>query len=84
MCLDWNDEIEYDGLDSPKKNELKPSEQLIKYLETLFDPSDFVGYVTDDVWNDGTKYYPSKGFYDRTSGELIELLKKHPDDIGAV
>lgn len=84
MCLDWNDEIEYDGLDSPKKNELKPSEQLIKYLETLFDPSDFVGYVTDDVWSDGTKYYPSKGFYDRTAGELIELLKKHPDDIGAV
>ena len=26
---------------------------------------------------------PSKGVYDRTAGELIKSLKKHPDDIGA-
>ena len=85
-CMDWNDVIEYDGTDSqpdpvPVR---KPTEDLILYLSTLFDPDDHVGYVTNDAWqNDDGKWVPAKGVFDRTAQELIDSLRKHPDDLGA-
>ncbi|MDG0889229.1 AAA family ATPase [Paracholeplasma manati] len=85
--LEWDDIIEYDGdgMIYDPKSDKKPTEQLITYLETLFKDDEFVGYVTNDVWKDSEgKWKPGKGQYDRTAKELIELLKKHPDDIGAV
>lgn len=85
--LEWDDIIEYDGdgMIYDPKSEKKPTEQLITYLETLFKDDEYVGYVTNDVWQDSKgKWKPGKGQYDRTAKELIDLLKKHPDDIGAV
>lgn len=86
-CMDWNDVIEYDGdgvgYEAPKT--MSPAEQLIKFLQTLFKPDELVGYVASDVWQDGEgKWLPSKGVCDRTAGELIAAIRKHPDDIGAV
>ena len=64
---------------------MKPTEQLIKYLETLFKDDDLVAYVTNDVWkNADDKWMPGKGQSDRTAKELIQLLKKYPEDLGAV
>lgn len=85
--LEWDDIIEYDGdgMIYDPKSEKKPTDQLITYLETLFKDDEYVGYVTNDVWKDSEgKWKPGKGQYDRTAKELIDLLKKHPDDIGAV
>ena len=85
--LEWDDIIEYDGdgMIYDPKSEKKPTEQLITYLETLFKDDEYVGYVTNDVWKDSEgKWKPDKGQYDRTAKELIDLLKKYPDDIGAV
>lgn len=87
-CMDWSDTIEYDGDQSVPEYELQtqwnPTGELITYLETLFDAEDIVGYVTGDVWqNSDGKWVPSKGVYDRTAGELIASLRKHPEDIGA-
>ena len=87
-CLDWNDEIEYDGADAfsgfPDPGAWSPTSDLITYLETIFDPEDKVAYVTGDVWqNEDGKFVPSKGVYDRTAAELIASLRKYPDDIGA-
>ena len=86
-CLSWDDAIEYDGEDGFtgfSQEPWNPSEDLITYLSTLFDKDDHVAYVTGDVWkNEDEKWVPSKGVYDRTAGELIASLKKHPDDIGA-
>ena len=83
--LGWNDVIEYDGMDpnpAPAK-EWKPTEDLITYLELLFRPDEYVAYVTNDVWlSEDGKWMPSKGSYARTAGELIESLRKHPEDIG--
>lgn len=87
--LDWEDAIEYDGL-SDASNEgtvpsgaWKPTEDLIRYLELLFRPDEYVSYVTDDVYQteDG-RWVPQKGCFNRTAGELTESLRKHPDDLG--
>lgn len=87
-ALSWDDTIEYDGDDGfigfTPATSWNPTQDLITYLETLFDNNDKVGYVTGDVWqNNEGKWVPSKGAYYRTAGELIRSLKKHPDDIGA-
>lgn len=91
-CVDgpmaWDDTIEYDGNDGfngfTPPDAWNPTEDLITYLELLFDKNERVGYVTGDVWQDSEgRWLPSKGVYDRTAGELIASLRKHPDDIGA-
>ena len=87
-CMNWDDAIEYDGEDGfngfSAPDAWNPAADLITYLELLFDADDRVGYVTNDVWQDAEgKLLPSKGVYDRTAGELIASLRKHPDDIGA-
>lgn len=81
--LGWNDEIENDG-DADFKPGWKQANELITYLETVFKPNDYVGFVTNDVWFDDGKWLPSRGVCDRTAGELIRLLKKNTNDIGAV
>ena len=86
-ALGWNDTIEYDGdggFNGFDQTPWSPTDDLITYLETLFDEDDLVGYVTNDVWQDEEgKWKPSKGVYDRTSGELIRCLRKYKNDIGA-
>lgn len=84
-CMEWNDVIEYDGDDgTAAPDKWDPAAELIAYLEILFDPDDKVGYVANDVWQDADgKWMPGRGAYDRTAGELIAAIRKHPDDIGA-
>ena len=96
MELDWDAEIstkdelvvvEKEWLEGKEIHEpgadWDPAGELIKYLETLFNSDENVGYVTS-YWEKDGKYLPSKGAYDRTAGELIELLGKNKNDIGAV
>ena len=83
--LDWDSAIEYDGVseEPPQKSEWKPTDDLIKYLELLFKPDEYVAYVTNDVYTaDDGRLVPSKGVFSKTAGELIASLRKHPDDIG--
>lgn len=86
-CMNWNDTIEYDGEDvftGFPQEAWNPVQDFITYLSVLFEPDDYVAYVTGDVWkNEDNKWVPSKGVYDRTRDELIDALKKHPEDIGA-
>ncbi len=84
--MDWDDIIEYDGESIIKEvtKTFTPTQQLIQYLKTLFKDNEFVSYVTSDVFEHDGKWQPGKGYCDRTASELIALLKKHPDDIGAV
>ncbi len=92
--LDWDDELsaeDYAVMDRNwvEKKEIKepeewnPAEQLIKYLEILFEASERVGYVTRTYERDG-RFLPSKGCWDRTAGQLIQQLSKCGDDIGSV
>ena len=93
--LDWDSEIgSKDELVVVDRNWLErseihipeqwnPTEQIITYLETLFEPDENVGYVTESWEHDG-KFLPSKGCYDRTSGQLIKELYQCKGDIGSV
>ena len=95
-ALDWDSEIgshdDYKVVDTswidssdftiPEKWE--PVKQIITYLETLFDSTDTVGFVTETWVNDSGKHLPTKGTYTMTAGEIIEKLNKCGDDIGKV
>ena len=61
----------------------QPEKQLITYLETLFEPSENVGYVVKSYEKDGRHIPANKGSYDRTAGQLIEELTICDGDIGA-
>lgn len=96
--LDWNDTIEVDYDDDLKiidQNWIQgeeitepvnwnPAGELIRYLETLFESTENVGYVTSSWQNEDGKFLPSKGSCDRTAGELIQALSRCNGDIGAV
>ena len=74
--------------DVPGPGNSTPVQQIIRYLELLFNPSDYVGIVTQataDKQDDGTiKYRPNKGFYDKTAGELTQALYACGGDVGKV
>ncbi len=72
-----------EGREIAEPEEWNPAGQLIKYLETLFESSEYVGYVTESWEKDG-KFLPSKGHCDRTAGQLIQELNKCDGDIGKV
>ena len=60
-----------------------PAREIIRYLEALFEPEDKVGYVMQSYEKDGRYVPANKGAYDRTAGQLIDLLKRY-GDVGAV
>ena len=67
--------------------EWNPAAELVRYLETLFEAGDNVGYVTgswEKIDEKGTSWLPQKGSWDRTAGQLIEQLNSCDGDIGAV
>ena len=93
--LGWEDEIGakdepyrvvdphwVEGRDIAEPKEWHPAQQLITYLEALFDSTENVGYVTRSFEKDG-KYMPTKGDWSRTAGQLIEALSRCKDDVGA-
>ena len=59
-----------------------PADQLVRYLQALFEPEEHVAYVTESYLRDD-RYAPTKGCWDRTAGQLIEELR-HYHDIHAV
>lgn len=93
-ALDWGDSISREGvvvdsnwveekeIEAPEDG-WNPVADLTKYLETLFDSTENVGYVTTSFEKDG-KYMPTKGNWDRTAGQLIEELSHCDGDIGRV
>ena len=93
--IEWGSEIKEDNrivdvnwLENKEVSEPRkwdPVQQIIDYLETLFEPAENVGYVMESYQDpEKGKYIPkNKGAYARTAGELIEALRKCKGDIGA-
>ena len=95
--LGWDDEIggaddhvvvrpgwvEVEGHEVREPATWDPADQLITYLDVLFEDDDHVGYVTE-VWEKDDRIMPTKGAWDRTAGELKAQLRKYKNDLGAV
>lgn len=93
--LDWDDTINAkEDLVVVNKNWIEsreveepsnwdPVKELVTYLETLFEASENVGYVTRS-WEQEGRYLPTKGCCDRTAGQLIQELTRCGGDIGKV
>lgn len=99
--LDWNDEISADadykfidknwieGREIHEPVNWNPVREITRYLETLFQSTENVGYVTTtyEITDDKTGdiiYKPTAGAFDRTAGQLIEALNNCNSDIGSV
>lgn len=94
--LEWNDEITGDddyvvidknwieGMEIREPSSWNPVHQITRYLETLFEAAEHVGYVTNTWQTDDGKYLPTKGAFDRQAGDLIQQLNQSSGDIGAV
>lgn len=95
--FDWEDEIEYDGEAVVKdlawidtSNTIKEpaamngTDELRRYIQALFKPDDYVGYCVDAEYDtEKKKWRPaSRGVFDKTAKQILEDIKKHPDDIG--
>lgn len=101
-ALDWDASIKYDNdyqlldksyIDGKEIHEPKhwnPVQEIVKYLDTLFESDDIVAYSTESYakTNEATgeveKYLPAKGAYDRTAGELINKLLRCDGKINEV
>ena len=101
-ALDWDASIKYDNdyqlldksyIDGKEIHEPKhwnPVQEIVKYLDTLFESDDIVAYATESYakTNEATgeveKYLPAKGAYDRTAGELIDKLLRCDGKINEV
>lgn len=92
--LDWGDTIRFEshavvdsnwveGQEVEEPQKWHPERELVRYLETLFDSTENVGYVTQSFEKEG-RFMPTKGSYDRTAGQLIEQLSACAGDIGSV
>lgn len=85
--LDFDGVIAYEGEAEPvaKPVSRDPVQEIIAYLRARFEPSEYIGYVTS-VYEDSEtgKLSPQRGNYDRTAGQIIELLEHCGGDIGSV
>ena len=81
--LEWDGIIEYDGdrADKPKA-EWNPVEDFRRYLQALFQPDEYISWVTEAKQDDDGKWKPAgKGCYWKTCAEVLKSLEKHPEDI---
>lgn len=79
----FDDIIEYDGDVLSPSDSWDPTGELIKYIEILFEPDEYIGYVTNEAAERDGKWTPSgAGVYTRTAGQVLDDLRNHPDDIG--
>ncbi len=58
-----------------------PVKDITEYLTSIFEPDDYIAYVTKSYIGRNGKSLPNSGVYDRTCAELIHSLNEHPDDL---
>ena len=66
----------------PPPTEYSPIRDITNYLAALFDPEDFVCYVTNAMQAEDGKWKPgNRGVCSRTAGQLLESVQKYPDNL---
>ena len=93
----WDDVITYDGepIDTsgwqredtkpltppPTKDSFSPAKEASDYISALFEPEEKVCYITTAYQDEDGKYKPYGKTSSRTAKQLLDSIKKHPDDI---
>ena len=93
----WDDVITYDGepIDTsgwqredtkpltppPTKESFSPAKEASDYISALFEPEEKVCYITTAYQDEDGKYKPYGKTSSRTAKQLLDSIKKHPDDI---
>ena len=89
--IDWDDAISDDTkiidshyvenaeLQEPKDGKWQQVDDLIRYLEAVFRPSDYIGVVMGSMEaKDKGRFFPAgRGTYTRTAGEYINNLRRY-------
>lgn len=70
--------VEVEPIHTPTDAEWDPVKEVVDYLTAVFEPDDYVGYVTE-TWERDGKYLPSQGTYAYTQEEIIKSLVAHHD-----
>ena len=94
--LPWDAVIDFDAVQIVDKTWLEGKDiveprgkwdqagEIIQYLETLFQPDDYVGYVMQSMADKRGKFVPANGgVWTKTAQELIDHLRHYGNDIGA-
>lgn len=93
--LDWDAEITapgvvvapgwVEGREVMEPKTWHPGKEAARYIETLFEPGEVIGYVMQSrLDEEKNKYIPrNKGVYTLTAGDVLEKISKHGDDLGA-
>lgn len=84
--LDYEGIIRYEGESEPVAHPVHrdPVREIITYLRARFEPEEYVGYVTSVYESEDGRLSPTRGNYDRTAGQLIDLLEGCGGDVGSV
>lgn len=93
--IGWDDEITAPGIivssgwiegeEIKEPKEWHPGREVSRYIETIFEPGEVIGYVTKSrLDKEKNKYIPGgKGVYTKTAGKILEEIAKYGDDLGA-
>ena len=93
----WDDVITYDGepidtsgwqkedtkpmVPPPTKDAFSPAKEASDYISALFEPEEKVCYITTAYQDEDGKWKPYGKTSSRTAKQLLDSIKKHPDDI---
>lgn len=91
----WDDVVTYNGepIDTSgwQREDTKPmppvptgynaAKDITDYISALFEPEEKICYVTTAYQDDDGKWKPYGGTFSRTAKQLLDSVKKHPDDI---
>jgi RecA-family ATPase len=93
----WDDVITFDGepIDTggwqkedtkpiappPTKDAFNPAKEASDYISALFEPEEKVCYITTAYKDEDGKFKPYGKTSSRTAKQLLDSIKRHPDDI---
>lgn len=77
--MDWDSPLDSyeEVISNHSSDELKPWEMAVKYLETLFQPEEYVSFVNESMQKEGTdKWIPKNAGHNIPCSRLVKILKK--------
>lgn len=77
----WHKEDTVTQMPPPPNETYSAVRDVTDYLSALFDPEERVSYVTTAYQDDDGKWKPYGGTNSRTCKQLLDSVKKHPDDL---